>query len=111
MSFPRSFRWPLRADSVGMLPSLAIAAKAPAMATPMARQTSLSATMPARGEAAGTGRAYLYSGVDGSPLHVFEAEADGDGLGSESIFIPGRTAAYSIRSWGRLRKMPSASMR
>jgi len=28
-----------------MLPSLAIAAKAPAMATPMARQTSLSATM------------------------------------------------------------------
>lgn len=109
MSFPRSFRWPLRADSVGMLPSLAIAAKAPAMATPMARQTSLSATMPARGEAADTGRAYLYSGVDGSPLQVFEAGADGDGLGS--IFIPGRTAAYSIRSWGRLRKMPSASMR
>ena len=35
----------------------------------------------ARGEAAGTGRAYIYSGVDGSPLHLFEAEADGDGLG------------------------------
>lgn len=34
-----------------------------------------------RGDAQGTGRAYLYSGVDGSPLHIFEAEADGDGLG------------------------------
>ncbi|HRW10142.1 MAG TPA: integrin alpha [Caldilineaceae bacterium] len=34
-----------------------------------------------RGEASGTGRAYIYSGVDGSVLHVFEAEADGDGLG------------------------------
>lgn len=34
-----------------------------------------------RGEATGTGRAYIYSGVDGSPLHIFEAEADGDGLG------------------------------
>lgn len=34
-----------------------------------------------RGEAAGTGRAYLYSGVDGTLLRTFEAEADGDGLG------------------------------
>lgn len=34
-----------------------------------------------RGEASGTGRAYVYSGVDGSVIHVFEAEADGDGLG------------------------------
>ena len=34
-----------------------------------------------RGEAAGTGRAYIYSGVDGASLYVFEAEADGDGLG------------------------------
>lgn len=34
-----------------------------------------------RGEAAGTGRAYLYSGVDGAVLRVYEAEADGDGLG------------------------------
>lgn len=34
-----------------------------------------------RGSAPGTGRAYLFSGVDGAPLRVFEAEADGDGLG------------------------------
>jgi hypothetical protein len=34
-----------------------------------------------RGDAASTGRAYLYSGVDGSILQRFEAEADGDGLG------------------------------
>lgn len=35
----------------------------------------------ARDEANSTGRAYIYSGVDGSPLHVLEAETDGDGLG------------------------------
>lgn len=40
-----------------------------------------------RGEAAGTGRAYVFSGVDGTPIHVFEAESDGDGLG------PGRGIA------------------
>ncbi|MBV7327878.1 integrin alpha [Chloroflexi bacterium TSY] len=34
-----------------------------------------------RGEVAGTGRAYIYSGVDGSMLHQYNAEADGDGLG------------------------------
>jgi FG-GAP-like repeat/FG-GAP repeat len=34
-----------------------------------------------RGEAANTGRAYLYSGVDGTLLHTFEAEMDGDGVG------------------------------
>jgi hypothetical protein len=34
-----------------------------------------------RGEAQGTGRIYLFSGQDGSPIHIFEAEADGDGLG------------------------------
>lgn len=34
-----------------------------------------------RGTAPGTGRAYIYSGVDGAPIHIFEAEADGDGLG------------------------------
>lgn len=34
-----------------------------------------------RGAAPDTGRAYLYSGVDGTPIHIFEAEADGDGLG------------------------------
>lgn len=34
-----------------------------------------------RGTAADTGRAYLYSGVDGTLLHTFEATADGDGLG------------------------------
>lgn len=34
-----------------------------------------------RGPAAGTGRAYLFSGKDGTALHIFEAEADGDGLG------------------------------
>ena len=40
-----------------------------------------------RGAAANTGRAYLYSGKDGATLHVFEAEADGAGLG------PGRGVA------------------
>ena len=34
-----------------------------------------------RGEANGTGRAYIYSGADGSAIRVFEAETDGDGLG------------------------------
>ncbi|MEM7031209.1 MAG: integrin alpha [Chloroflexota bacterium] len=34
-----------------------------------------------RGEANGTGRAYIYSGADGSAIQVFEAETDGDGLG------------------------------
>jgi hypothetical protein len=34
-----------------------------------------------RGAAAGTGRAYIFSGADGSILQLFEAEADGDGLG------------------------------
>ena len=34
-----------------------------------------------RGEAAGTGRAYVYSGVDGALLHMYDAENDGDGLG------------------------------
>lgn len=34
-----------------------------------------------RDTAADTGRAYLYSGIDGTLLHAFEAEADGDGLG------------------------------
>lgn len=34
-----------------------------------------------RGDAQGTGRAYLYSGVDGTILRVYEAENDGDGLG------------------------------
>ncbi|MEM7129653.1 MAG: integrin alpha [Chloroflexota bacterium] len=34
-----------------------------------------------RGEAARTGRAYIYSGVDGSLLHLYDAESDGDGLG------------------------------
>lgn len=34
-----------------------------------------------RAEAAGTGRAYIFSGVDGALLHQFNAEADGDGLG------------------------------
>lgn len=34
-----------------------------------------------RGAAQGTGRAYVFSGADGSTLHVFEAEADGDGVG------------------------------
>jgi hypothetical protein len=34
-----------------------------------------------RGDAAGTGRIYIFSGKDGSPLQIFEAEADGDGLG------------------------------
>jgi hypothetical protein len=40
-----------------------------------------------RGTASGTGRAYVYSGVDGARLHTFEAEAAGDGLG------PGRGIA------------------
>ena len=34
-----------------------------------------------RGDAADTGRAYIYSGVDGALLRTFEAQADGDGLG------------------------------
>lgn len=34
-----------------------------------------------RGAAQGSGRAYIYSGVDGALLRVYEAEADGDGLG------------------------------
>lgn len=34
-----------------------------------------------RGTATDTGRAYLYSGSDGTLLHTFEAEADGDGIG------------------------------
>jgi hypothetical protein len=29
----------------------------------------------------GSGRAYVYSGLDGQPIHVFEADATGDGLG------------------------------
>lgn len=29
----------------------------------------------------GNGRAYVYSGLDGQPIHVFEADAAGDGLG------------------------------
>ncbi len=34
-----------------------------------------------RGEANSTGRAYAFSGFDGSPIHVVEAEVDGDGIG------------------------------
>lgn len=34
-----------------------------------------------RGEANSTGRAYFFSGADGSALQVVEAEADGDGIG------------------------------
>lgn len=34
-----------------------------------------------QGEAAGTGRAYIYSGADGSLLQQYNAEAEGDGLG------------------------------
>jgi hypothetical protein len=29
----------------------------------------------------GNGRAYVYSGLDGQPIHVFNADAPGDGLG------------------------------
>jgi FG-GAP repeat len=39
-----------------------------------------------RGGGAGTGRAYVFSGVDGSALYVFNAENKGDGFG------PGRGA-------------------
>ncbi len=34
-----------------------------------------------RGEVNSTGRAYIFSGADGSRLLVFEAEVDGDGIG------------------------------
>ncbi len=34
-----------------------------------------------RGEATGTGRAYIYSGADGALLQMYDAESDGDGLG------------------------------
>ncbi|MEZ4731813.1 MAG: FG-GAP repeat protein [Caldilineaceae bacterium] len=44
-----------------------------------------------RDTAPGTGRAYIYSGVDGTPLHIFEAEHDGDGLG------PGRHPRHQRR--------------
>lgn len=64
-----------------------------------------------RGDAQGTGRAYVYSGVDGTAIHTFEAEADGDGLG------PGRGipdvngdghADLAIAAWQSSAGMPTA---
>lgn len=65
-----------------------------------------------RGEAANTGRAYIYSGVNGALLRTFEAEADGDGLG------PGRGipdingdghADLSLAAWQSSEATPKGS--
>lgn len=64
-----------------------------------------------RGEAQGTGRAYIYSGQDGSIIHQFDAEADGDGMG------PGRGipdingdgyADISVAAWQSSAGAPTA---
>lgn len=67
-----------------------------------------------RGDAAGTGRGYLFSGKDGTPLHVFEAEQDGDGLGPgraipdvnsdgiPDISLAAWTSSAGVKSGGRV---------
>lgn len=67
-----------------------------------------------RGDAAGTGRAYLFSGKDGAPLHVFEAEHDGDGLGPgraipdingdgiPDVSLAAWTSSAAVKSGGRV---------